>query len=130
MAHRFDIGVKERRLFLLMVWFYLSFRLMNSLLIGPELIRFYGSDFLFIPILMTSIKIIRSLFQFSFDVNTKEVVIAVVYASVVFEWLLPKQGTNFVSDLYDILAYCLGAIFYLTFVQSDRILRKKKTLSP
>jgi len=130
MAHRFDIGVKERRLFLLMVWCYLSFRLMNSLLIAPELIRFYASDFLFIPILMTSIKIIRSLFKLSFEVYTKEVAVAVIYASVVFEWLLPKQGTNFVSDPFDILAYCLGAIFYLTFVQSDRILRKRKTLSP
>jgi hypothetical protein len=129
MAHRFDIGMKECRLFLFLVFFYFAFRLMNSLEVSPEIIRSYGCDLLFIPILMTSLKIVRSLFQFSFSVSTKEVVIALVYTSMVFEWLLPDEGTNFVGDPFDIAAYATGAVFYLIYIKPENN-QNRKTISP
>jgi hypothetical protein len=132
MAHRTNIGIKERRFFLLMIFLYLVIRWMRSVHFGPEFLHFYGGDILFVPILMTSVKIVKWLFNFSFGVNKIEVAIAVVYSSIVFEWLLPNEGTNFVGDPFDILAYTFGALFYVLIISqgsSDQVQDKKPVKS-
>ena len=58
-----------------------------------------------------------------------EVAIAVVYSSVVFEWLLPNEGTNFVSDVLDIVAYIFGALLYMFIISKEApILNQEKSL--
>lgn len=121
MAHRSDIGIRERRFFLVMIFLYLTIRWIRAIHFGPEALHFYGGDILFIPILMTSVKIVKSLFNFSFAINKKEVAIAVVYSSIMFEWLLPNEGTNFVSDPFDILAYTIGALIYVFIIAREPI---------
>ncbi|HKL40633.1 MAG TPA: hypothetical protein VJ894_08140 [Cryomorphaceae bacterium] len=111
-----------------MIFLYLAIRYVRSISAGPEFMHSYGGDVLFIPILMTSIKIVRQLFNFSFTVDKMQVAIAVVYSSAVFEWLLPNEGTNFVSDPLDIAAYTLGALLYIFVISpnsSDPAPRKK-----
>ena len=125
MAHRSDIGVRERKYFLSLVFIYLTIRWLGSADLGPELLHFYGGDFLFIPILMTSVKIVKSLFNFSFKVDKIKVVVAVIYTSVVFEWLLPNEGTNFVSDPFDIVAYAFGGLLYIYFISKDTALNNQ-----
>jgi hypothetical protein len=102
-----------------MIFFYLTIRWIRAIHFGPEFLHFYGGDILFVPILMTSVKIVKWLFDFSFRVNKIEVAIAVVYSSVVFEWLLPNEGTNFVSDPFDIVAYAFGALLYVFYISKD-----------
>jgi len=121
MAHRTDIGIKERRMFLLLIFLYLAIRWARSISFGPEFLHFYGGDLLFIPILMTSVKIVRQLFNFSFAIDKMQVAIAVVYSSVVFEWLLPNEGTNFVGDPLDIAAYTLGALLYVFVISNNKL---------
>lgn len=116
MAYRTDIGLRERRVFLLLIFLYLTLLMAREREIGSEILHSYATDFLFIPILMTSVKIVRALFHLSFALSTKEIVIAVVYTSVVYEWLLPNTGTNFVSDPFDILAYSVGALVYVLVI--------------
>jgi len=103
-----------------MVFLYLLIRWARSINFGPELLHFYGGDLLFIPILMTSTKIAKWLFKFPFEVNKVQVVIAFIYASVTFEWLLPIAGTNFVSDPFDILAYAMGALIYVYIIAKGK----------
>lgn len=75
--------------------------------------RFYLKDFIFVPILLTAIKISAELFFHPIRVGTKEVIIAVLYAVFVFEWLLPKsEGTEFALDWMDIMSYGLGGMVY------------------
>lgn len=119
MAHRSDIRIKERKVFLLLIFLYLVFRWFRANEMGPEVMHSYGADLLFVPILMTSMKIVRFIFNFSFAIGKKEVAIAVLYSAIVFEWLLPKQGTNFVSDPFDILSYSVGALVYVLVIARD-----------
>ncbi|MCZ4409211.1 hypothetical protein O3Q51_10340 [Cryomorphaceae bacterium 1068] len=132
MAHSTDIGIRERRFFLLMIFLYLAIRWIRAIHFGPEFLHFYGGDILFVPILMTSVKIVKWLFNFSFNVNKLEVAIAVVYSCVVFEWLLPNEGTNFVSDPLDIAAYIFGALLYVFFISKgsgDQVQDNKRVKS-
>lgn len=81
--------------------------------------RFYLKDLIFVPIMLTAIKISAELFFRPISVGTKEVIIAVVYAVFVFEWLLPlRQGMEFALDWIDILSYSLGGMVYLMFFKS------------
>ncbi len=102
-----------------MIFLYLAIRWARAVHFGPELVHFYGGDILFIPILMTSVKIVKWLFILSFTVNKIQVAIAVVYSSFVFEWILPNGGTNFVSDPFDIAAYTFGALLYVLIISPD-----------
>ncbi|MGB6037232.1 MAG: hypothetical protein WBG42_13245 [Cryomorphaceae bacterium] len=102
-----------------MIFLYLAIRWIRAIHVGPEFLHFYGGDILFVPILMTSVKIVKWLFNFSFRVDKIEVAIAVVYSSIVFEWLLPNEGTNFVSDPFDIVAYTIGALLYVFLISKD-----------
>jgi len=112
-----------------MIFLYLTIRWLRTVQIGPEVLHSYGGDLLFIPILMTSIKIVNRLFNFSYRIGKMEVAIAVVYSSVVFEWLLPNEGTNFVSDVLDIVAYIFGALLYMFIISKEApILNQEKSL--
>ncbi|EOZ96088.1 hypothetical protein A33Q_2681 [Indibacter alkaliphilus LW1] len=57
-----------------------------------------------------------------FTFTWTQVLIAVLYFSFLFEWLLPKYSNLYTSDYWDILAYAIGAIFfyYLINVPSQK----------
>ncbi|MEM9052577.1 MAG: hypothetical protein AAGC47_11030 [Bacteroidota bacterium] len=125
MADRIDIGLRERIFFITFVFAYLLLRLLESGRLGIEFTDGHLSDLFFIPLLMTSVKTFRWLFNLSFSLGKKEVLIAVVYSVIVFEWLLPTVSESYVRDFLDVLAYILGGVFYITFV-SKSLNRKSK----
>lgn len=94
------------------MWVYLTLHALKELELLPRLFIFYGKDFITVPILVVSVKIVRDIFDLNFSIGKKEVIIAVLYLSIVFEWILPKFSMNFVSDIGDIVAYSLGGILY------------------
>jgi hypothetical protein len=116
MVNRIDIGLKERRAFLGMMALYFVF--LGVLRNESGIIQSYGTDILFIPMLMVSIKIVRWLFDLSFPLGKKEVLFSVLYAAAVFEWILPALSENYVGDPFDVLAYFLGGTFYVVFISS------------
>ena len=125
MADRIDIGLRERIFFITFVFAYLSLRLLESGGLGIEFTDGHFSDLFFIPLLMTSVKIYRWLFNLSFRMGKKEVLIAVVYSVIVFELLLPTISESYVRDFFDVLAYFLGGVFYINFI-SKGFNRKSK----
>jgi len=116
MVNRINIGVKERRAFLAMMALYFVF--LGVVGNDSVLIESYGTDILFIPMLMISIKIVRWIFDLSFPVGKKEVLFSVLYAAAVFEWILPALSENYVADPFDVLAYFLGGTIYVLFISS------------
>lgn len=119
LAYRSHIGIRERVFFLAAVSLYFFTLILQAGEHGFEWMRFYLKDLIFVPIMLTAIKISAELFFRPISVGTKEVIIAVVYAVFVFEWLLPlRQGMEFALDWIDILSYSLGGMVYLMFFKS------------
>jgi len=101
--------------FILFVLTYFLIRLLRFLELElPEVINSHLTDFLFMPILLTvSLVGVRKLKR---DENIKltsaMVIVSVIFVSVVFEFIMPIKSPLFVGDYLDIVAYCLGALFF------------------
>ncbi len=87
----------------------------------------YLADFLCMPLVLAGAHFLickiqrRATFHFSIAM----VLFAVVYFSVVFEWLLPQFSTRFTSDPLDALMYALGALFFYIVIQPTSVFAKK-----
>jgi hypothetical protein len=114
------IGLRERLFFLAGMSLYFVLHFFQESAMGPEWMRFYLKDLLFIPILLTAVKVTFLYFNVHFTPRTKEVVVAVIYSLVVFEWMVPKiRGIEFVPDVVDMLAYGLGGLLWF-ILQTER----------
>ncbi len=116
MAYRLDIrlnkSVAVALIFLLLVYYILHY--LQSLAIAPEWFRFHGKDLIFIPVLLLSTKGASALAGHRIHLGGKQIAAAVIYAIVVFEWLLPVLSKKYVGDWVDVGAYAAGAgVFYL-----------------
>jgi hypothetical protein len=77
---------------------------------GSEIFRFYTKDILLIPIILSATTITFKLLKKRFYPGNKEIVAAVIYATILFELVLPHFGMSFAMDPIDILCYIMGGI--------------------
>jgi hypothetical protein len=97
-------------LFLLASYYLLH--LLQSRVIDPEWLRYHGKDLIFIPTLLLSAKGAAALIGRELIIGFRQIIAAVIYTAVVFEWLLPTLSEKYVSDWIDVGAYVLGAGHY------------------
>nr|MBC7612570.1 hypothetical protein [Pseudopedobacter sp.] len=78
-------------------------------------IQFYLIDLMAIPILGT-----LSLVFYRWILQTEKAILPLwsiaflfISLSLIFEWYLPKYNSRYVADVWDILMYLLGAIFFI-----------------
>jgi len=83
----------------------------------------YLSDCLAMPILLSlALFLMRTLMKNkTYVFSIYQVVFAIVYVGVVFEFLGPKIFTGKTSDWYDLIAYATGAVFYLVFMNKGNM---------
>lgn len=48
-------------------------------------------------------------------------IVAWIYVSIVFEWFLPSQSNQNVSDLWDILCYGLGTLYFHYLINQEKV---------
>ena len=51
-----------------------------------------------------------------YTLSAFQVVMAVIYFSIVFEWMLPRVSENYTCDPADIIAYSIGALLFGVFI--------------
>jgi uncharacterized membrane protein len=45
-----------------------------------------------------------------------QILVAVIYVSVVFEWFLPRYSSTYIGDFWDVVCYVLGAVYFYFLV--------------
>jgi hypothetical protein len=82
---------------------------------GIKLLDNYLLDLLCMPLVLeTSRLAMRFIFSKNYDLSKFQILFAVLYVSVLFEYLLPVYQTRFRADVFDVVAYSTGAtIWYL-----------------
>lgn len=77
-------------------------------------IRNYLADLLALPlILVFSLLIVRKIKQLPFFyLNKAMVLFTLIYTSTLFEYILPKYNSRYVSDNIDIVLYAIGALAF------------------
>lgn len=118
-------------------WFFkLGILFYASIFIGrrigwhyPDLINSYASDFLFIPILLfLTLWILQKIKKDnSIRISKLQILAAVLYATLLFEYYLPKQNTIYTRDHIDALMYGIGGVVfyylqkrYLPVINTDK----------
>lgn len=75
----------------------------------------YFEDILAIPIILKSALIIinnLSRRYIHYKIKGIDVLIILVFFSIYFEWYLPRVDQRFTADVFDILCYSIGAVFF------------------
>lgn len=80
----------------------------------PNWVRNYAGDVLCLPIVLSlSLAILRRVRTTpTMLLSPLNVAVAFVYVSVLFEGVLPYYSSNYVADVFDLVAYGCGAIIY------------------
>ncbi|MGY6561206.1 MAG: hypothetical protein ACXITV_03805 [Luteibaculaceae bacterium] len=90
----------------------------------PLMAQFYLADFLFLPFTLPAIRFaieqIFSKFKIAFVYTIWHILVAVAMASWYFEFYLPSVNTRYVFDPMDIVAYFLGGILVLIFLNPTK----------
>ena len=98
--------------FFSLVYAVLVFRKYNQ----PEdsFLNNYLADFLCIPLVLYYTQLILDVLfrQKKVEMSAMKIFVAVIYFSVVFEWILPRFSGNYTSDWIDVLMYFLGGIVF------------------
>ena len=77
----------------------------------------YFADILCLPLLLSfSLLLLRYLKkENNLWLNLRQIIFALIYTSILFEFIIPIYSSRYTSDFFDILAYSLGAFFFYIF---------------
>lgn len=90
---------------------------------GPIMVRYYGKDFLLVPLLTFATAIASELLGRPQKAGTKEVVLTFAAVSIFFEGLLPCFSVEVNGDPYDVAAYAAGAVLTILAVRFNKNIR-------
>ncbi|MBI1267037.1 MAG: hypothetical protein GC193_06340 [Cryomorphaceae bacterium] len=114
------------------IWFnailaaYLLFKLLSAFWVFPSIVQFYLADFFALPIILgISEDAMRFLYGIHFRLNRRMLMLSFLYAALMFEWVFPYLGYEMVSDPWDVAAYAVGLLFFV----STKKTASKKTVS-
>jgi hypothetical protein len=79
----------------------------------------YLDDLLAIPVILgITLQIYRKIHprKDAFSFTKMQILVAVIYVSVVFEWILPRFSTIYTSDILDICCYFAGGVYFFFLI--------------
>lgn len=75
----------------------------------------YLDDLLAIPVILgITLQVYRKIHpkKDTFSFTKTQILVAVIYVSVVFEWFLPRFSTTYTSDILDVICYFVGGLYF------------------
>ena len=108
------------RLFLVYCLLWLMIRLLRWIKHPIPWLNDYLTDFLFIPVVAhISLSITRRFIikDESYQYPLSYLLFMALYASLVFEYLMPALSVSYIEDKGDIIAYFAGGIYYYLYIQ-------------
>lgn len=82
----------------------------------------YLDDLLAIPVILgITLQIYRKIHprKETFSFTKTQILVAVIYVSVVFELILRKFSNTYTSDIYDVACYTFGAIYFYFLINQS-----------
>jgi hypothetical protein len=84
---------------------------------GIKLLDNYLLDLLCMPLVLeVTRQAMRLIFSPNYNLSKFQILFALIYVSVLFEYLLPSYQTRFHSDVVDVVVYCAGTIIWYRFL--------------
>jgi hypothetical protein len=103
--------------FWLVVLAFVFDKIIQSTNYSPKWVNNYLDDFLLIPIFLGSALMVQQAIVFDqFSFKKGQIFAVWLVFSILFEFIFPKITSAYVADVWDILAYGLGAIYFKVFL--------------
>ncbi len=120
------MSARRAYLLLLLLSAYYFIHWAQEHLAGPEWVRFYAKDLLFIPTLMLAVQGAGMLGGKVFQSGFRQIMLATVYSILVFEVFLPVFSERYAGDWKDALAYATGALCMLSLQFAGSAARRNR----
>ena len=118
-----SMHVLKSPLFVLCCLLFLAHQFMQKVLhINIWVLDSYLDNLLAMPVILTLFLAERT-FLFPSrtpSLNKSEVIVIILYVSVIAELLFPLLSERFTADLLDVLFYCIGSIIFLVWINPKR----------
>lgn len=109
----------KRTIYILSFFYLISYTLKHSGVYIP----FYSDyfiDLICIPIVLGWTKFFIDKFSIqNFDWGVLPISIAVIYFSIIFEFIMPNVSNNYTQDYWDILFYGVGGIIFYFLIKDS-----------
>lgn len=108
----------KKRILFFPIWFYLILFIfsMNRYFFRPTGNAFLDgwlNDLLCLPILLELVQVsLRLLVRKNYTLSYFQVIVSIIYCSLLFEYFLPRNSTSFCSDPIDVLCYIIGGLVW------------------
>lgn len=84
----------------------------------PEFFHHYATDLLCMPLVLSMVDVILSHLNKSFTtLNAWQIIFAIVYCSLLFEFILPHYSASYTADWRDTICYSIGGIIYYALIR-------------
>jgi hypothetical protein len=98
--------------------------------LGPEWLRFYGKDLLFVPLLLAAVYHSTLLLGIQPRHLLRHTLAATLYSAIVFEYVWPRLSPNAHGDPADVVCYAVGGCCYAFGMILRRRIEKKEQILP
>lgn len=81
----------------------------------PYFFKCYFADLLALPLILGAATFLLKKYTVNeqFYLSSFKILVACLYFSVLFEWLLPRYSTAYTGDFMDVICYFTGGAIYL-----------------
>jgi len=77
------------------------------------LISDYAADFICIPLTLLGVELFLTFIpEINFRINRSAIMVAVIYFSLVFEWIMPRFSHDYTADVWDVVCYLAGGVIF------------------
>lgn len=120
-----------KRIILFPIWFYLILFIfiLNRYCFRPTgniFLDGWLNDLLCIPILLELVQVsMQLIIRKNYVLNKFQVIISIIYCSLLFEYFLPIYSNTFCSDPIDVICYLIGGIFWKFILNKQQIKNSK-----
>lgn len=125
------MNILLKRIVLFPIWFYLILFafLLNRYYFKPTgnvFLDGWLNDLFCLPILLELSQISMQLVvRKNYTLSKFQLIISIVYCSILFEYFLPRNYPAFYADPIDILCYIIGGLFWFFILNKYQIIHQK-----
>lgn len=125
------MNLLKKRILLFPLWFHLILfvSLINRYCLRPTGNLFLDgwlNDLLCLPILLELVQIsMQFIVAKNYVLSKFQLIVSILYCSLLFEYFLPNQSTAFYSDPIDVICYIFGGLSWYFILNRDQIKNSK-----
>jgi hypothetical protein len=125
------MNLLKKRILLFPLWFHLILFvfLINRYYLRPTgniFLDGWLNDLLCLPILLELVQLsMRFIVAKNYVLSKFQLIVSIVYCSLLFEYFLPIQSAAFYSDPIDVICYTIGGLLWNFILNKDQIKNSK-----